>query len=218
MRDFDFYEFAGIVVPGAIALVGISMLFPSAQRLFGPEAISVAGLGLFLMLAYAAGHLVQAVGNLLESAWWKLCGGMPTDWVTKPDQELLATAQIRMLERRMQALTGTTQSVVGTERKDWYPLVRQIYAAVSAAGRAGRVDTFNGSYGLNRGIASALIVVGAALLFLKGFGEWRVALLIVAGVAVAIYRMHRFGRHYARELFVQFLALPSRSAQEGEDE
>jgi len=91
--------------------------------------------------------------------------------------------------------------------KTWHPVVRQAHAAISAAGRAGRVETFNGNYGLCRGIASAMLVIFVLSLFREIDQCWpeRIALLVAAGLALA--RMHRFGVHYARELFVQLLTL-----------
>jgi hypothetical protein len=34
--------------------------------------------------------------------------------------------------------------------------------------------------------------------------------VVTVALALAIYRMHRFARLYAREVFVQFLQLPAR--------
>ena len=67
---------------------------------------------------------------------------------------------------------------------------------------------FNGNYGLNRGIASALLIGMVLLLFVHGFIYWQTILIILVSVGVALYRMHRFGILYAREVFVQFLQLP----------
>ncbi|MBL8809844.1 MAG: hypothetical protein JNM43_06665, partial [Planctomycetaceae bacterium] len=91
--------------------------------------------------------------------------------------------------------------------KAWYGITRQIYAAVSAAGRAGRVDTFNGNYGLNRGLAASLLTIAILVLF-TGRSNWPYSVGLLLGAIAALYRMHRFARHYARELFVQFLQLP----------
>lgn len=210
MRQFDFYEFSGILVPGATALVGSLLLFPDVLK---PESIkdfSVGGLGLFVVLAYVLGHLVQAVGNGVESGWWSVWGGMPTDWARTKPERLLAPCQLDALEKTAkERLWFEGLQIAQCAASHWYAITRQIYAEVAGAGRADRIDVFNGNYGLNRGIASALLVV-LPVAFIKSPVDW--AFVGGAGVAVilAIYRMHRFARHYARELFVQFLQLPAR--------
>jgi hypothetical protein len=89
--------------------------------------------------------------------------------------------------------------------------VREVYAAVADAKRAGRVDTFNGNYGLMRGLAAAILVLLiAAMAVGKG--------LLVAGAfaimfLLALQRMHRFGKHYAMELFIQFLGASGKAEQ-----
>lgn len=208
MKQFDFYEFTGILVPGVVSLMGVLLLFPDVFRPDFIKDFSVGGLGLFVVLAYVLGHLVQAIGNVVEAAWWKLWGGMPTDWVrTKPDR-LLAPSQVAALGKLIRERLGLEETeITNSTRSQWYWLTCQIYAQVSNAGRASRIDVFNGNYGLNRGIAAGLLaVISVALLnsptnwaFIGGMG---------IAVALALYRMHRFARHYARELFVQFLDTP----------
>jgi len=63
MKSLDQYEFTGILVPGVIALYGLARMFPETVGLVGEKDFSVGELGLFVVLAYAAGHLVQAIGK-----------------------------------------------------------------------------------------------------------------------------------------------------------
>lgn len=209
MKQFDFYEFTGILVPGVAALAGILLLYPAA---FKPEFIkdfSVGGLGLFVVLAYVLGHLVQAVGNAVESAWWKAFGGMPTDWVRSKPDSLLAPAQVTALEQTAKERLNMPDLQIGQCSKgQWYGLTRQIHADVAAAGRVSRVEIFNGNYGLNRGIGSGLLVALVTSLFQTPI-NWTFVGLVATAAGLALYRMHRFARHYARELFVQFLQLPA---------
>ena len=46
---------------------------------------------------------------------------------------------------------------------------------------------------------------------MESYLYWQIAFIILVSAGVALYRMHRFGVRYARELFVQFLQLPSDS-------
>lgn len=207
MRSFDFYEFAGVIAPGALVLFGILALHPELRALLVSKDLTVGGLGLFVILAYVAGHLTQAVGNGIEWAWWKCWKGMPTDWVRTSTGNLISEVQFGALQTQLPAkLKLQMPATIGeVSSKAWSSVTRQIYAAVAAQGRTGRVDTFNGNYGLNRGIASAFLIV-SVLSFSAAHTRTALACLLVA--AVAWCRMHRFAKHYARELLVQFLQLP----------
>lgn len=210
MKQFDFYEFTGILLPGVIVMAALVLLFPGWDLPTLVKDISAGGLGVFIVLAYAAGHLVQAVGNLIEAAWWKCWGGMPTDWLRTKPARLLATQQLSMLKERLCKQPGLADfDTASTTANDWYAITRQIYAAVAGAGRAGRVDTFNGNYGLNRGLVAGLLV-SLALLTMQALIDWHLVACVLIGAGLALCRMHRFARHYARELFIQFLQLPER--------
>jgi len=162
------------------------------------------------VLAYVAGHLVQAVGNLLEWAWWKACGGLPTDWVRTTPTRLLADAQASMLSRAIaEQLKLSDVDVRAATSTQWYSITRQINAAVEAAGHASRLQTLNGNYGLNRGLAASLLVVLVVAVVVQP-KQWAVYGGLIVAIGLALARMHRFGKHQARELFVQFLQLPAK--------
>ena len=206
MKTFDFYEFTGILVPGSITIVAILLLFPQSRTTFFPPDLSVGDLGLFVVLAYAAGHITQAVGNGVEWLLWRIMGGMPTDWIRTRTHPLLAEEQIQALPAKFASglnIHIATIDATHLSAGAWYSLTRQIYAEVAAQSRNGRVDTFNGNYGLNRGIASALLIGLIPFLFVHGF-----VLLILMSTGIALYRTYRFGIQYARELYIQFLQLP----------
>jgi hypothetical protein len=210
-RTFDFYEYAGIIVPGAVLLMAIVLLFPESRALFSKEAVTLGELGLFIIVAYAAGQLVQAVGNFIEWVWWKCWGGWPSSQVLCG--EALSTDQKqRLLETLKPVLAGADPSKLSPPER--LAVVREVYSEIKGAGRAARVDNFNGSYGLMRGLGAAFAVAfGLALITTKG-----VIVLSVLAVLflLAIHRMHRYGWHYATELFVQFLAARARKSPPSE--
>jgi len=210
MYKFDFYEIIGVIAPGMMVLIGgIVLIYPGQyEKIVSFANLSIGGLGVGLLLAYVAGQLVQAIGNGIEKIWWKLCGGMPTDWLRTGTRHLIADAQRDLVQVRLnQMLRKSGFELNNTiDPKQWYSITRQIYAVVSAAKRSARVDTFNGNYGLCRGIISSVFVL---LVFVGSvnFCEWRIELSLLVIFALALYRMHHFGILYARELFVQFLAI-----------
>ena len=180
------------------------ILFPDLRPSLSTEGVTVGELGIFLLVAYALGHGVAAGGNLLEGLWWWFFGGMPSNWVvTKRRHSLLTDQQLdRLRDQLRTALNLEVADVRTLAVKDWKPIFHQIYRFV-LANSAGRVETFNGNYGLNRGIATALLLLAVATLFST------VPIGFAAGFFVAswiyVYRMYRFGVHFAREVLMCFL-------------
>jgi hypothetical protein len=200
-----FYEQVGIVIPGAILLFGLMMYFPELQAILAKDGVSLGQFGIYLLLSYASGHMVAALGNALESVLWKLFGGMPTDWITREKTSLLSNAQIVQLEQKIQTRLGITGlKISGLDRKQWWPISRQLYADVATNGKPDRIDTFNGNYGLNRGLAAATFAL-ACVSFVVSQSRYGVGLLLLA--LIFAYRAYRFGVHYGREMYLQFLVL-----------
>lgn len=218
MKEFDFYEVIGVIAPGMVLIVGaVFLFFPDQQQnLMGIANLSLGSLGVGLILAYVAGQLLQAVGNVLDTVWWSLWGGMPTDWVRSGKHALIAESQRNLIRERICImLNNSSFDLSATDTKHWYSITRQIYAAVSAAGRAARVDIFNGNYGLCRGIAAGFLLLLAGSIIVN-WRAWQIETVLVILIAFSIYRMHRFGVRYGRELFVQFLLQLPAISKEGE--
>lgn len=212
MKSFDFYEFTGVLCPGVVVLFSAAMIVPEFAPILQTSSVTVGDLGLFVILSYVAGHLVQAFGNLLETRIWRLFGGMPTDWVRTGKNTLLSAQQNALVQERLKDQIG--KPLAELTEKEWYAVTRSVYAAVHSAGRAARVDTFNGNYGLFRGLAAAFLFSAAMLLAMLSF-TWAAVVILLACTLLAITRMRRFGIHYARELFVEFLMLPDSSGAGG---
>lgn len=202
--EFSFYDFVGVIAPGALVLVGATYLFPAVGEFKSLPNIELGGLGVFAALAYVAGQLMQAVGNVIESIYWRSWGGMPSQWVLKG--KLLSASQFKRLGDVANARFGIPD-LGSADPKGWFSTTREMNARVISAARDHRLNIFNGNYGLMRGIAAAALVLVVATLSTKGTAAWIAALLLAGAAGVALYRMHRFGVHYARELFVQYLDL-----------
>jgi hypothetical protein len=109
MNKMTFYEQVGIVVPGSVFVFGLLFFFPVLQLVLTKDGVSLGDLGIFVLLSYAAGHLVAAIGNVGESFFWRLFGGMPTDWITRADTTLLSSLQIDLVERKVETRLGITE-------------------------------------------------------------------------------------------------------------
>ncbi len=203
MRTFDFYEYAGIIVPGAVLLLGSALLWPDLSKGVLEQGATFGDLGIFLIASYAVGQLVQGVGNALEWLLWRPFGGLPNrkllngQMMPKPQYERLVT---RLHGQHI--LTHTDKVLSESEARY---LTREVYTRVSSAGRAARLETFNGNYGLVRGLAASLLLIVVAAVGL-GVDTSYVGVLAVAFV-LALQRMYRFGVHYTRELFLTYLSL-----------
>jgi hypothetical protein len=208
MKELSFYEQVGIVLPGSMFLLAATLLFPSLKAQFGADGVSVGGLGLFLLVAYAAGQLIAAGGNFLEKLIWFFAVGMPSEWIVKQRTTLLSGDEVRRIEAKLNKRLDSNLEVAKLDRASWKPYFRHIYRAVLTAEPSGRVLTFNGNYGLNRGLATATLLAGTIVGFehQADWMKWTAALLLISFVYV--YRMCRSGILFAREVYGVFAQLP----------
>ncbi len=106
VTKLTFYEQVGIIIPGTVLLFGLLFYIPMLRELLAKDGVSVGQFGVFVLLSYAAGHLVAALGNAIETMMWKPLGGMPTDWVTRADQTLLSPQQVNIVEDKVRSMLG----------------------------------------------------------------------------------------------------------------
>lgn len=209
-KDFSFYEFVGVIAPGTVVLLVLLYVFPDAVSNAYLKDFSISKFGIFIIVAYVAGHLIQSVGNVVERVWWYFFGGMPTTWVIrKGNCPFLSDEQHASILPRVSSILKlpTKYALQEYSAQDWFSVARQIYAAVKTANAAERVDIFNGNYGFFRGIAASLILAIILVLVKARFTEPSLLAIFCITFAMAIARMHLFGKHYARELYIQFLQL-----------
>jgi hypothetical protein len=186
MKKLTFYEQVGIVIPGSVLLFGLLFFFPSLKELLAKDGVTVGQLGIFVLLSYAAGHLIAALGNFAESLFWRPFGGMPSDWVVQERPTLLSDEQRELLPKKKQARLGIIiPAVVEMDSKKWFPISRQIYSDVERNGKRDRIETFNGNYGLNRGLAAGCFAL-ACVAFVSG--NWAVGLGLLVFCGVYTYR------------------------------
>jgi hypothetical protein len=207
-KNFSFYELTGILIPGATLVFGLLFFFPEFRALFFSDGVSIGGLGLFLLISYAAGHLAAALGSVTEIAVW-LGRGRPSNWVVGENSSLLSPEQIDNLEQLIkQRLRLDISSLREMTPKQWLPISRQIHADVMSHGKPARIDSFDGNYTLNRGLGAALLAL-ALLSLAYSETDWRVTVGLLPIALIYTYRMYRFGLSYASELYAQFLLLPA---------
>lgn len=90
----------------------------------------------------------------------------------------------------------------------WQGIRKEVYAVLQADKRTQRIDAFNRTYGMCRGMVSGAISTVGLVLVLGGAEHKSLALSIFVLLTVPLYiRMRRFSRHYFTEIVSQFLAL-----------
>lgn len=210
MKQFDLYEFAGVLAPGTTFLVVISVIFPEIGELIQKQDITLGSLGLIVILSYVGGHIVQGVGDLLEKFYWYWWGGKPTDWVrTCRKEKIISLGQFNRLEKCLSDILQSEQvsSIGDLSRDSWQTITQEVYGLVKLKGMDSRAYIFNSNYSLMRGISAAVLLAIAMIWLRDGIIYNKYICILFCGLVISFYRMHRFGIHYARELFTSYLSL-----------
>jgi hypothetical protein len=205
-KAFDAYEVIGVITPGAVVAMLLTQQWPEFRALLGSEGLSVGGLGFFVIAAFVLGHLTQALGNLVDGLVWAI-PGIPTAWVRSPTQTLISPSQRDQIQAKVAVMEPNASDISKIDRRSWRSISGRMFARVNAAGRSGRIDVCNRTYGLSRGLAAAFLAAAAWLAF-DAQALTTEALVAAALAAAAILRMRRAGIHYARSLFLEFVDLP----------
>ena len=171
------------------------------------EISSIGGSIALIVMAYVIGQLVQVVGNAFEWLWRKV-RPVPSVRIQKGDEKILTSHQRQQLIDAMKQKVGLPDGDVSKlPRSEWFSYVGSVASAVRQAKQMEQVDIFSAHCGMFRGLvaASFLLALGSWLLLGE---QWHlpVATLIVLGL-LALYRMDRFDKNYARELVRQFLQI-----------
>jgi len=199
MKEFDLYEFTSIFVPGVILIVGTLPLLPQScvTLLIDKGALSIFYL---LVIGFAIGHLVQAVGNIVEWFFWIPFRGRPTDWLRLRKQKYFSAVWRSKIFDYYQLDSHTEPHA-----KEWEGYVRlTIEKVTNSSGGPHRLLVFNSNYGMFRGMAAAfLLVMTAHWVYLK--------LTLIEGIillgltCLSLYRMYRFAGRYATILLATFI-------------
>lgn len=213
--SFDQYEIVAVVVPGSALLLGFLLRSHPDVLMGSGKETSIGDLGLLVIGAYVAGQILQSIAEILDRLFWFCLGGLPTDWVVWCKDSPLAVEQRNELQKRVkEKLKGkdTLEAYSGGKnrwcwkKEEWHAVTREMNIAVGLARRTRRIEVFNRTYGLHRGIAVALSILGAFYWIVDDNG-WRVGLPIL-GLAVLVgVRFYLFGKAYARELLLEYLAI-----------
>lgn len=197
-KEFSFYEFVGILVPGVTLLffseVIIELVYKKTIIDFSKVGESV----VFLIIAYGIGHILQAVGNVFENIMWKVLGSMPTQWLSKKNRfgkTLFDTEQSEKIKAKIfQQFGEKADKDYSRDVYNWLSLKDKITEK--------RIDVFNANYSQFRGLTVTFYSLAAIVWLYLG---WKLMLVPFALGLLSNFRMFRFAKLYATEIFRTYL-------------
>jgi len=208
MNVRTYNEHFSIVVSGSVFLLGVILQVPALQFLIGNDGMALGGLGLFIIIAYAAGHLIAVLGNILEN-FVTLVFGSPSAFVTFDPPRLLDPQRVAQIEERLRGrLSLKIDRITGMNRESWRTVSEQIYLDV-ATNNPGRIEATYGSYSINRDLCAACLAIAVTTAVLA-IQHWLLAIGLGAIAIIYAHRMRRLDVRFSRELLFRFLALPTR--------
>src|SRR6267378_2576367 len=101
---FELYEILALILPGAVILYGIGKLFPQLM-FFSNTTFSFGDFGIFVLIAYVTGHIVQVFGGIVENVWRSLRGD-PLHWLMEGKKQVIFTYQVTELEDKIAKRLG----------------------------------------------------------------------------------------------------------------
>lgn len=220
-----FVEFASVVMPGAVLLLILTLLFAPPEWLASNFASSGLGITTGVVFSFAAGHLLQGFGQMaIEPIWTRVQLRATAEWAVcrfagRERERYLTREQIQQLEVQYPFKLGIP--FPGPDSLDAATLesiVAHAEAYLYSAKVSERLDDLIADYKLNKGLFIAFLVISISLavsllgLMPSNTGAWTLPILgvsVIAGVC-SFVRMDYHSRKYAQTLFLQFLAtMPS---------
>jgi hypothetical protein len=222
--EITLYDFFGYLLPGAIILGAILILFWS---LFWPSmpltvhmALSTSATVSLLFAFYLLGHLGQAIGNLIERL-------RPVKVLRERNLRLSPEVR-RVLLEAVSARFGLEAESFSSD--DLFSLCDQTLVHHCSLGER---DIFVYREGFYRGVCVALcllcvttilrlirtpvlVVFGPATLEVHRSELALCAFLMAVGTWLAFERYLRFGRHKCQSCFLRFLALVAQARRDNE--
>lgn len=219
-----FVEFASVIMPGAVLLLVMILIFAPSEFLASGVLNSATGIMGGLAMSFATGHLLQGFAQLvIEPLSIRITGGWAADWailrfVGRESRRYLTVEQLEQLELQYPAKLSIPfpKPADASNRAVLDAAISHAEAFLYSAKANEHLDDIIADYKLNKGLFTAFALVFLGLLFsLLGWvpantGSWTwpaIAASFFAAVC-SFVRMEYHSRKYAQSLFLQFLATP----------
>ena len=118
----------------------------------------------------------------------------------------LHESQVNRLQQAVKSEFGCNLQEV--DAADWAPIIREIYVVVQAKGDTGRIDSFNRTYGLMRGVTAALGLL-AIIALLITWPAWKPPAFVAIAYLLDVFALpsHR-NLGYGSRLIEHILDFP----------
>lgn len=196
-KDLSYYEFIALVIPSVVLLFSINYILTlrGGGTLFDFSKIGESVI--FLCFSYALGHIIQGVGNYFERIVWKYYGGMPTKWLLKPNR-----FQKRLLDSNISDKVKAKINADYGEVNEGIDYGILIYGKLFQKKLTERIDIFNGNYSLLRGLSISFIILS---IYLFTNHDYELGLMCLGCFYISLIRMIRFGKYYAKEIYLVYV-------------
>lgn len=207
-------EFASVVMPGAVLLLVLTVLFAPRSWIEAGSYNSAGGIAAAIAIAFALGHLLQGVAQMLvDPMWRKLQRGGPMAWAVRrfagPDvhRRFLTDAQLEQLAQQFPAKLGVAFPAA-SESADAAALdcaVAYAEAYLESAKIADALEDFQTDLKLNRGLLTAFLLVALAALSAVRGDLWQILPAALLAAAATYSRVDQLHRKYIQSLLLLFL-------------
>jgi len=121
--------------------------------------------------------------------------------------KILASEQYSLLLNLINQHFGTSyENLSEINLNDWSRYTFHIGILTTNKKLDHRLNIFSGNYGMYRGIIASGLMAMLFLLISSNYTIY-IYIFILAILLLAVYRMHRFAKYYAQELFNQFICM-----------
>jgi hypothetical protein len=196
-KEFSFYEFVGILVPATILLFSWHLIY---EHVYQKQIIDFSNLGetlVFITICYGVGHLLHSLGNLMEKGIWFIFRGFPTKWLSEKNifgKNLFNNSLNKKIIKKVKQKFGKEVGNHGN----------LVYNFIFLKSKTERVDIFNANYCLFRGLSISFILIMSICVY---YHYWETTLLLSVPLILSLIRMFRFGKYYAKEIYITFYNL-----------
>ena len=216
MNKLDVYQTLAVFMPGYFVGVGSYLLLKSAEVDIPIDISSIGGSIALLVASYIIGQFVQVFGNAFEWFWRKL-RPIPTLRVQKGDDKIVSPDQRQQVIVAMRSRVGLPDAdITQLPEREWLSYVGSVASAIRQADQIGQIDVFSAHYGMFRGLLAACVLLALGSWFTLEVHSNPIATLLIVLGLLALYRMDRFDKYCAKELFRQFLLI-ARNNGDGAD-